>query len=313
MICGQCGDLVFYQFDDEHLYIEGTGPMWDFVLDASAPELCAPFDNTLWWSMPVRHVHVRSGVTRIGNGAFCGMDLRTVTLPETVTEIGSRSFEESELKQIQLPDSLRVVESLAFFGCRSLQHVELPENIRLSSYSFARTGLRQIHFRGKLTSAGCMAFCSNPELFEVKLPPCGNLSDSLFEGCGLSRADLSESGLETLPDFLFSFCNHLETVLLPPQVRSIGTGCFTCTGLTELVLPALVNRFHPVDVMGSDALKRIVFLGKKAPACTEFSSFYQEDLELVIPEDAEGFDVMPWSGQPIVRMSEAELERMRSL
>lgn len=310
---GQCGERVFYQYDNGRLIIEGTGPMWDFMLDMTEPGQCSPFDNTLWWPTPVLHVLVRSGVTRIGNGAFCCMKLRTVMLPETVTEIGCLAFANSELKQIWLPDSLRFIESLAFYGCKSLQHVELPANIRLSSYSFAWTGLRQLQFRGKLASVGCMAFWLNFALTEVKLPPCGPLSYGLFECCGLTRADLSESGLETLPEYLFSFCSHLETVLLPPQMRSFGTGCFFSTGLTELVLPAKVEEFHPGDVMEIDKLRQIVFLGKKAPNCSGFSSFSQKDLNLVIREDAEGFDVMPWSGQATVRMTESDMERMKLL
>ena len=307
---GQCGERVFYQYDDGQLIIEGTGPMWDFVLDTTEPEFCSFFDNTQWWPMPVLHVLVRSGVTRIGNGAFCCMNLRTVMLPETVTEIGCLAFAESELRQIRLPDSLRIIESLAFYRCKSLRHVELPANISLSTYSFAWTGLRQLQFRGKLASAGCMAFWFNSALTEVKLPPCGSLSYGLFESCGLTRADLSESGLETLPNDLLSFCGCLETVLLPPQVRSIGTGCFSGTGLTELVLPATVETFHPVDVMGSKKLRQIIFLGKKAPNCSEFSSFSQKDLELVIREDATGFDVMPWRAKRITRLPEAELKML---
>ena len=187
----------------------------------------------------------------------------------------------------------------------------LPDNVRLGDYSFARTGLRRLRFDGRLASAGNMAFWFNSMLTEVELPPCGDLGYGLFDSCGLLRADLSASGLEALPDYMFSSCEQLFDVTLPPCVRSLGTGSFVATGLRDLVLPASVEDFHPGDVIGSNDLRHIVFLGKKAPDCTVSSAFYQKDLELWIPEGAEGFDIMPWRGQPIVRMSEAELERMQ--
>ena len=309
MICGQCGDQVFYRFDDQRLSIEGNGPMWDFAPEETTAEQRVTRYDTPWSSMLVESAVVSSGVTRIGNGSFCRSFLQSVHLPNTLKEIGSWAFADSDLERVRIPPAVKRIGTHAFFHCDRLRDVLLPDHIRLDSYSFARTGMQRLRFRGKLDYAGKMAFWLNPALTEVKLPPCGALGYALFDSCGLIRADLSGCGLETLPDYLFSCCNHLETLLLPPQARSIGTGCLMDAGLTELVLPASVEEFHPGDVIGSK-LKRIVFLGKKAPDCTECSSFCQKDLELVIPEDAEGFDVMPWRAQRITRLPETELKEL---
>ena len=310
MICGQCGDQVFFRLRDGYLAILGVGPMWDFTPEKPTAEQQTTFYDTPWRDMMVHTAVIFSGVTRVGNGAFCKTSLQSIHLPDTLTEIGSWAFAETKLEDAWLLFDVQSIGTHAFFGCACLRDVFLPENIRLGAYCFARTGMRRLRFRRKLASAGKMAFWNNPDLTKVKLPPCGSLGYGVFDSCGLRQADLSESVLEHLPDYMFSDCEQLETVLLPPRVATLGTGSFMSTALTELVLPETVTAFHPGDVIGSDKLKRIVFLGKKAPDCTEFSSFYQKDLELVIREDAEGFDVMPWSGQPIVRMTEAELEKL---
>ena len=259
----------------------------------------------------VQSAVIFSGVTRIGNGAFCKTSLQLAHLPDTLTEIGSWAFADTELEHVGLSSGIQSIGTHAFFRCACLQEVCLPENVSVGAYSFARTGMRRLSFCGRLASAGKMAFWDNPNLTKVKLPPCGSLGYGLFDSCcGLIKADLSESGLEYLPDYMFSCCGQLETVLLPPHVRSIGTGSFMDTGLTELLLPAAVEKFHPGDVIASTRLTRIVFLGSKAPDCTIYSSFQQKDLELVVNKDAEGFDVMPWSGQPIIRLTDSEIERL---
>ena len=310
MICGQCGHHVYYRYEDGSLDIEGTGPMWDFAPDPD-PEWFSPFYETPWWMLQVAHVVVHSGVTRIGNHAFHNVsELRSIWVPGTVTEIGTGAFAESGVVHVMLPNPPLHIGSHAFFGCANLEHLILPDNVRLGAFSFARTGLRWLQFDGRLASADDMAFGFNSLLTVVELPPGGALGNGLFDRCGLTQADLSKSGLETLPDNMFSGCERMYHVTLPPRVRSLGTGSFIDTDLRELVLPATVEEFHPGDVVGSDELRQIVFLGKKAPNCTEFSSFSQKDLELVIREDAEGFDVMPWRAKRITRLQEAELKKL---
>ena len=311
---GPCGERVFYHYDDGRLIIEGTGPMWDYELEIPDPELSSPFYDTPWAILPVYNVLVRRGVTRIGNGAFYrSADLNTVMLSDTLTEIGRYAFAKSALEHVWFPDSLQSIETHAFFDCGRLQHVLLPGNIRLGDNSFAQTGMASLKFRGKLISAGDLAFWNNVGLYEVKLPPCGDLGYGLFDSCGMTSVDLSESGLERLPDYMFCCCDRLRDVILPPRIRSLGKGSFMVTDLTELELPATVEEFCPDSVSGSERLKTIIILGSSAPRCADDSPFYQRDLKLAVLEDAEGFDVMPWSGQTIVRLTKTDVERMRLL
>lgn len=309
MICGQCGDQVFFRLHDGLLGIFGTGPMWDFKPEKPTAEQQMTFYDTPWRDVMVHRAVVFSGVTRIGNGAFCKTSLQLVHLPDTLTEIGSWAFADTKLEHVGIPSGVHSIGTHAFFRCACLQELLLPETIRIGSYSFAKTGMRWLRFQGPLLSAGKMAFWYNPNLTKLKLPQCGSLGYGVFDSCGLTQVDLSECGLEHLPDYMFSCCEQLKTVFLPPHVQTLGTGSFMSTGLTELVVPEGVTAFHPGDVVGSDKLKRIVFLGK-APECNVYSSFSQEDLELVVTKNAEGFDVMPWRGRQIIRLTEEEMRKL---
>ena len=299
-----CGEHVSSRLDGGTLTISGDGPMWDFVPDERPSEQRTTAYNTPWREAPVKHVIVEKGVTRIGNGAFSEAGVESAVLPDSLSEIGDWAFAAcGALEEIQLPDSVRKIGTHAFIDCSRLREISLPDCVQVGAYALARTGIQHLLFRGRLASAGNMAFWFNPELEEVKLPPCdGQLGFGLFDSCGLKRADLSESEMQQLPDYMFCGCVQLRDIILPPNVRSLGSSAFVDTGLSTLIFPETVEEFHPGDVIASDRLERIVFLGKKAPACTIYTSFSQKKLVLAIREDAVGFDVPPWSYQPIERL-----------
>ena len=56
-----------------------------------------------------------------------------------------------------------------------------------------------------------------------------------FSNCPVKEIILPES-LRTIGDYAFEECEYLETVTLPPNVRSIGARAFYKSGLTDIVL-----------------------------------------------------------------------------
>ena len=309
MKTGQCGEQVFFHMQAGTLTIFGSGPMWDYDPKTLLSEQFMTVYNVPWRDLPVHSVVIESGVTRIGEGAFCRTSVQSAVLPETLSEIGDRAFSGSALQSIRFPDGVWSIGESAFCGCACLREVCLPDSVHIGAYGFACTGLERLTFRGQLALAGSTAFGMNSELTELKLPQSGFLGHDLFCSCGLRQADLSESGLQDLPASMFRSCKQLEKVILPPNLRTLGTASLTDTGLKELVLPETVRSFHPLDILNCDKLERIVFLGRKAPDCTPVWSFLQEELVLTIRQDAVGFDVPPWNGQPIERLSEEKLTK----
>ncbi len=104
IIEGQCGDNVYYSLDKETgvLTISGEGDMWDF-----------------------------------GNPLFNSRNITDVIVEEGVTSIGAYTFMYNEyVERVKFPNSLKVVGENAFFGCKSLEDINIPEGVTLGNGSF---------------------------------------------------------------------------------------------------------------------------------------------------------------------------------
>ena len=118
---GTCGTKANWALSgDGTLYIYGSGTMWDYDINISAP----------WYSYrsEITSCVVEYGVTSIGDFAFESCrKLRSVTIPEGVTSIGDYAFyafyNYSSLTSMILPASVKKIGSQAFHGCSSLADV----------------------------------------------------------------------------------------------------------------------------------------------------------------------------------------------
>ena len=81
---GQCGDDLYWKYDNRTLTISGAGSMYDYNED-NLPWLLLR-DTTMT-------VTLERGITHIGDYAFCGlMKLNKIELPNTLTSIGANAF-----------------------------------------------------------------------------------------------------------------------------------------------------------------------------------------------------------------------------
>ena len=118
-----------------------------------------------------------------------------VCVPEGVTAIGEKAFFGQTLQSLQLPDSLREIRTEAF----------------------VRSSLRHFEASSALEKIGERAFYDCEELEEITLSPAvKELDKSAFEHCtALTRADLSQTALQTLPERCFLSCSSLRELALP--------------------------------------------------------------------------------------------------
>ena len=73
---------------------------------------------------------IPSIVTKIGDGAFAGLDsIKEFVVPDGIIEIGNSAFSGCmEMRSISLPESLVRIGSYGFYSCRLLRKVVLPSN-----------------------------------------------------------------------------------------------------------------------------------------------------------------------------------------
>lgn len=122
---GTCGSGVNWTLTGGTLAITGSGEMTNYSSTTYAP----------WndYSDQITKITVASGVTRIGNYAFDGLDhVTTVTLPEGLVTIGNR----------------------AFMSCYTLTEIEIPSTLNnILSGAFNYSGLQKITFKCSSLSA----------------------------------------------------------------------------------------------------------------------------------------------------------------
>lgn len=104
-----------------------------------------------------------SGLTTIGNGAFCECSgLTSLTLPSDLTTIGERAFERCNgLTSLTLPSGLTTIGEWAFCGCSGLASLTLPSSLTTigANAFWGCGGLKCIYaYMSKIPQMGSGAF-----------------------------------------------------------------------------------------------------------------------------------------------------------
>ncbi|MCH5165124.1 MAG: leucine-rich repeat protein [Clostridiales bacterium] len=162
--------------------------------------------------------------------AYC-YSLQTVTLNSGLEWIGGVAFMEcTSLNSIFIPASVKTIGRAAFAGCSALNSVtlEASENKLDIVYGTAATS----------TSRGAFADCTSLTEIDLSHRPLDCYNTSTY--------------YDRLCDYLFSGCTNLETVTLPDNITSIGTGAFqNCLYLEEAPMTDIITTINNYAFYGS--------------------------------------------------------------
>lgn len=222
----------------------------------------------------LRKLVVPSTVTKIYDDAFNGAEnlgkctqLRACTDKSTCTH-GGLTFAANGDGDYSLTE----IERYAFYGCKSLYSIDIPDTVTTIGVNGTGRTLGSIY--------GVFEKCES--LVSVKLPAAlesvyGYSSNSyaMFDGCtsltdvtipeGVKKLDtymfyncpaLEEitipSTVTAIPKGLFVNCTSLETVNIPDSIVSIGAEAFSgCTALTSIDIPTKVHTISEKAFAGS--------------------------------------------------------------
>ena len=223
------------------LTISGSGAIRDYIYSGANlwPLIKAPWRNH---ASKIKEVVVQSGITRIGDNAFCCLpNVTSVSIADTVTSIGQAAFcDMTALTQITLPDSVVEVEKNLFHGCKSLATVKLP------------SGLKNL-------TGGMFKSCSS--LKSIELPKgIKEIQGATFESAGLTSITIPE-GVTSINADAFQFCRNLKTVKLPTSLKKIGLCAFDSSAITSIIIPKNVTHIVQSAFSRCHNLKSIRFEG----------------------------------------------------
>ena len=173
-------------------------------------------------------IYVPSSVKEIEEMAFQGCVAREITIAEGCTTIGYKAFRLNDhLEKINIPSTVTEMGYELISGCPSLHTVILAEGITVIPEDMCRDcpSLKTIRLPSTLRTIGKYAFGS-----------------TYLAGSGLTRIDIPSS-VTTVEPYAFTRCFDLEEVnFLGNQVKTIGDGAFSDTGIEHIYLPTSVTK-----------------------------------------------------------------------
>lgn len=235
----------------------------------------------------------------ISDKAFEGCyNLKTVTMPENLRHIGNSAFADcSSLKTVTMPERLNYLGERAFYNCQSLEGITIPEGItEIGAATFYWCfNIKALTIPEGITSIGASAF-TDCKLETVNFPDgLLRIEDSAFSGTKLTQLDLPDSvrtigfhafamtplteftspaSLEETGEAPLWNCYNLKSATFNSGIQKICRGMFyCCSSLTDLYLPADVEKIETYAFLGCTGLRRIHFAG----STSEWESIEKED------------------------------------
>ena len=180
-----------------------------------------------------------------------------------ITILPERALQEMPFEAVVLPEGLKEIENSAFYGCKSLRTLEIPESVEklgrwiveecdyletvtlhnglttLSESTFYGCGITSIHIPTTVTviPAYCFSNCQNLERIYLH-DGITSIGTEAFFNCYSLKSFTAPQSLTVLSDYMLYQCKSLELVTLHDGITEFGAGCFGwCTSLRELMTP----------------------------------------------------------------------------
>lgn len=213
-------------------------------------------------------------ITEIGSAAFISKQLTSVIIPDTVTKLAGSAFARNQLTQVEIPSSVVSIgqgtfkdnqfpDSEAFiynrnsdgsidyttlnsYGGANRENVVFPSTITtIVTYSCNSLGLKNIVLPEGLTKIESNAFADN-QLTSITIPgTVTSISGDAFASNQLNDEDAfiyrrNSDGSEDRTYLLGYGGARKEDVVIPSDVKTIGTYAFSNSDIGSITIPSSV-------------------------------------------------------------------------
>ena len=180
-------------------------------------------------------------VVSIGEEAFRQKPVTRVTLPATLTSIGRKCFygcESLEVVNLGSCPSLKTIGEGAFSLCNSLAAVRIPDSVTLidDDAFFDCSRLEKVKLGSKVERIGMYAFAFCDRLLSISFPASVKTVEMYaFVQCD-ALATISLGSVKTIGNYAFAFTDP-AALSIPASCESIGVGAFhDCSELSKVTL-----------------------------------------------------------------------------
>ena len=186
------------------------------------------------------------GVLTVSGTGVCpefGMknEIKKLILNEGVTEIFEYAFYECKnLEEIELPNSLKLIDKSAFKDCISLKKLEIPSgvtSIRAAAFSNCDSLTGKLFIPKNVSWLGTFVFAGCDGLTSVEFEDgfSGRIGNDSFKYCSGVKSVYFPGSCPTATGFVN--CKSLSKVTIGEGVETIGGGFPMCTSLKTITLP----------------------------------------------------------------------------
>ena len=226
-------------------------------------------NRAFYYAQKVTKVNFNSALENIDNDAFqttTALKEITFAAPSSLTSIGTWVFVNTGLTKLELPASLKEIGSNAFIGNNNLKTVTVAANSQLESIgTYAFTGnsnLESFTFEGStaLKTIGQEAFSKDTKLASFDVPAnVETINRAAFNGTSSMKhvTFQAPAKIKKIGEAAFQNANALENIELPEGLLEIKKDAFNkCTSLTEIGIPASVNKIDPTGFQQAEKLEK---------------------------------------------------------
>ena len=259
---------VIYTKNQQELVLYPSGRAGEY---STLPTTKKIRNRAFYYAQKVTKVNFNSALENIDNDAFqttTALKEITFAAPSSLTRIGTWVFVNTGLTKLELPASLKEIGSNAFKGNNNLKTVTVAANSQLESigtYAFTEnSNLESFTFEGStaLKTIGQEAFSKDTKLASFDVPAnVETINRAAFNGTFSMKhvTFQAPAKIKKIGEAAFQNANALENIDLPEGLEEIQKDAFNkCTSLTEIGIPASVNKIDPTGFQQAEKLEKFI-------------------------------------------------------
>ena len=259
---------VIYTKNQQELVLYPSGRAGEY---STLPTTKKIRNRAFYYAQKVTKVNFNSALENIDNDAFqttTALKEITFAAPSSLTRIGTWVFVNTGLTKLELPASLKEIGSNAFKGNNNLKTVTVAANSQLESigtYAFTEnSNLESFTFEGStaLKTIGQEAFSKDTKLASFDVPAnVETINRAAFNGTSSMKhvTFQAPAKIKKIGEAAFQNANALENIDLPEGLEEIQKDAFNkCTSLTEIGIPASVNKIAPTGFQQAEKLEKFI-------------------------------------------------------
>ena len=257
---------IIYTKNKEELVLYPSGRAGEY---STLPTTKKIRKRAFYYAQKVTKVNFNSALENIDNDAFqvtSALQEITFASPSNLKRIGTWVFYMSGLTKLELPASLKEIGSNAFKGNKNLKTVTVADNSQLESIGTAafteNSNLESFTFEGStaLKTIASEAFSNDTKLASFDVPAnVETINRAAFNGTSSMKhvTFQAPAKIKKIGEAAFQNANALENIDLPEGLEEIHKDAFNkCTSLTEIGIPASVNKIDPTGFQQAEKLEK---------------------------------------------------------